>query len=66
MREYEFNQPLRGNSPHMVYKSLHFKASDKINLTPKKINLLQTIKTLLFPDKNLTHPPSDNPSQPSK
>ncbi len=58
MREYEFNEPLRGNSPHMVYRAIHFDVSEKYFPKSKKTNLLQTIKDRIITKDKLNNPPS--------
>ena len=61
MRENVFNEPMRGNSPQMVYQAIHFDVSEKSIPTPEKTNLLQTIKDRIITKDKL----NNNPSKPS-
>lgn len=58
MRENVFNEPMRGNSPHMVYQAIHFDVSEKYFPTLKKTNLFQTIKDRIITKDKLIDPPS--------
>jgi hypothetical protein len=58
MREYEFNESMRGNSPHMVYQSIHPEVPEKQYFSQEKTNLLQTIMNRVFSKENFDISPS--------
>jgi hypothetical protein len=58
MRENGFNEPMRGNSPYMVYQAIHFDVSEKYFSTTENTSLLQTIKDRIIKKDKLNTSPS--------